>query len=155
MPAGVEAGSRLRLQGEGEMGLHGGPNGDLFVVVSIKRHPLFERTGRDIVYELPLTVWQACLGTEVEIPTLEGPVRMKIPAGTQPERVFRLRGRGAPDLNGLGKGDQHVKVRLRIPTKLSERQRELLEELAREGGDTVDTSPSDRGFFEKVRDIFE
>src|SRR5256885_2143847 len=105
IPAGVDAGSRLKLRSEGEPGMNGGPAGDLYVLLHVREHPLFVREGRDIVCEVPISITQAALGTEMEVPTLEGTARVKIPAGTQSAQVFRLKGQGIPDLNGYGRGD--------------------------------------------------
>src|SRR5205823_2773638 len=126
VPAGVDAGSRLKLRGEGEPGMNGGPAGDLYVLLHVREHPLFVREGRDIVCEVPISITQAALGTEMEVPTLEGTARVKIPASTQSGQVFRLKGQGIPDLNGYGRGDELVRVIVETPKKLSARQRELL-----------------------------
>ncbi len=152
VPAGVENESRLRLQGEGEMGLAGGGPGDLYVVVQIQEHPQFKREGADLIYDLTLSVAQAVLGTEVQIPTLDGPIRMKTQPGTQPGRIYRLRSKGMPAGSGANRGDQKVRIHVRVPGELNPRQRELYEELAREDGASP---PEERGFFDRVRDIFE
>lgn len=152
IPGGVETGSRLKLRGEGEAGRGGGPPGDLYVVIGVRDHPLFSRQDVDIVCDVPVTFPQAALGAEIEVPTLEGKVRMKIAAGTQSGAVFRLRGKGAPSLRGGGRGDQLVRVLIETPRKLTARQRELLEEFARSSGDEV--NPISKGFFEKVKEIF-
>ncbi len=152
VPPGVENESRLRLQGEGEMGQGGGGAGDLYVVVQIQEHPQFKRQGSDLVYDLALTMTQAALGGDFQVPTLEGPIRMKTQPGTQPGRVYRLRSKGLPGPNGGARGDLHVRVNVRIPAELTPRQRELLEALAREEGEAP---TSDKGFFDRVRDIFE
>ncbi len=138
IPPGVDDGSRLRMRGEGEAapagkkGRSGGTaRGDLYVVVELHPHPRFQRNGRDITTEISVTVPQAALGTEVSVPTLNGGVVMKIPAGTQSGRVFRLRGKGMPELRGRGVGDEMVKVNVEIPSRLTPRQRELMEELSR------------------------
>lgn len=153
VPAGVENESRLRLQGEGEMGAGGGSAGDLYVVVQIQEHPQFKREAGDLFYDLKLTVSQAALGAEVQVPTLDGPIRMKTQPGTQPGRIYRLRGKGMPSPNGLGRGDQNVRIEVHVPTELNPRQRELFEALGREEGE--EPGGGDRGFFERVRDIFE
>lgn len=153
VPPGVEHESRLRLQGEGEMGVGSGSAGDLYVVVQIQEHPQFKREASDLFYDLKLTVSQAALGTEVQVPTLDGPIRMKTQPGTQPGRIYRLRGKGMPSPNGLGRGDQNVRIHVHVPTELNARQRELFEALAREEGDVPDAG--ERGFFDRVRDIFE
>ena len=138
---------------EGEGGRAGGPRGDLYVVVTIKPHPLFTRDEENVLCEMPITFTQAALGCSLEVPTLDGRVQMKIPAGTQPDAIFRLRSKGIPHLRGGGRGDQLVRVRLEVPKKLTDRQRELLEELAEESGD--DTHPQHRGFFDKVKELFD
>ena len=153
VPAGVEDGMRLRLSNEGEAGVAGGPPGDLFVVLSVKEHPLFEREGRNLHCRVPISFTQATLGTEVEVPTLEGKVKLKIPEGTQTGKVLRLRGKGLPSLRSTARGDQLLHIFAEVPTRLSKRQRELIEQFAAEGGEEV--SPVTRGFIEKLRDLFE
>jgi len=152
IPAGVDNGSRLKLRGEGERGQNGGPPGDLYVVLSVDRHPLFVREDNDIVCEVPITFSQAALGAEIEVPTLAGTVRTKIPPGTQSGHVFRLKGKGAPDVRGRGHGDELVRVTVEVPRRLTAKQRELLEEFARIGGEEV--NPLSKGFFDKVKEIF-
>jgi molecular chaperone DnaJ len=153
IPAGVETGSRLRVSGEGEGGVNGGPPGDLYVVLSVKEHSFFKRQGDNVYCEVPISLTQAALGTEVKVPTLEGEEKLRIPEGTQSGAGFRFRGKGIVNINGMGRGDQLVKVVVQIPTKLTARQRELLEALDEElpaPSETVE----EEGFFEKVRDIF-
>jgi len=128
IPPGVDTGSQLRLRGEGEAGTRGGPSGDLYVVVHVKPHPIFERQGSDILCETSISFPQATLGAEIEVPTLASKARLKIPAGTQSGTVFRLRGKGLPELHGRGRGDQLVRVVVRTPTRLTERQKQLLRE---------------------------
>jgi molecular chaperone DnaJ len=132
IPPGVDTGSRLRLAGEGEAGVRGGPPGDLYITIHVRPHKIFERRDGDIVATVPISFTQAILGTEIEVPTLDGKARLKIPPGTQTDTVFRLRGRGMPHLNGMGRGDELVRVVVQIPTKLTRRQRELLLEFERE-----------------------
>src|SRR5207249_662307 len=124
-------GLRLKRRGEGEAGTNAGMSGDLYVMLSVREHPLFVREGTDVVCEVPLSFAQAALGTEIEVPTLDGKARVKIPAGTQSGQVFKLKGRGIPDLNGYGRGDEVIRVLVETPRKLSPRQRELLEDFAR------------------------
>ena len=156
IPAGIESGSRLRVAGEGESGTRGGPPGDLYVVVHIDPHQLFERDGNNILYELPIRFTQAVLGDEVLVPTLQGNVRMKIPAGTQSDSILRLRGKGMPKLHGLGKGDQLVKVKVAVPTRISARERELLNELQEiEDKNPVKSGKKRKGIFGKVKDAFD
>jgi len=136
IPRGVDQGTRLRLSGEGETGQHGGQPGDLYVVISVKKHPVFTREGNDLFCEVPVTFVQALMGAEIEAPTLEGKVRMKIPPGTPAGKIFTLRGEGMPVLQGVGRGDLKVNLRVEIPSRLSKRQRELLDEfqsLSQEG----------------------
>lgn len=143
---------RLRVAGEGEAGIAGGPPGDLYVVISVTPHPLFEREGQEVHCEVPVTFAHAVFGAEVEVPTLEGKVNLRIPEGTQSGRVFRLRGKGLPSVHGGGRGDQFVRIFVEVPSKLTPRARELLEEFAKECGD--DVSPVSKGFVEKLRDLF-
>lgn len=153
IPAGVETGSRLRIVGEGEAGYNGGPRGDLYVVISVKEHPVFKRDGDNIICEIPVNIAQAALGANVQVPTLAGDTKIRIPEGTQSGSVFRLRGKGVASVNGHGRGDQYVKINVLTPKKLTKRQRELLEELAADL-ETPSQSQQEEGFFEKVRDIF-
>jgi len=152
VPPGVEDGMRLRLAGEGEAGIAGGPAGDLYVVISVAEHPLFERDGRDLHSEVPIPFGVAALGGEAEVPTLEGRVSLRIPEGTQSGRIFRLRGKGLPALRGGPRGDQLVRIFVEVPTKLSGRARKLLEEFAEECG--TDVSPTHKGFMDKLRELF-
>jgi molecular chaperone DnaJ len=131
VPKGVETGSRIRIQGEGEAGEKGASPGDLYIVIHVRKDEVFERYGDDLLCEISLTFTHAALGGEVEVPTLEGKVKMKIPPGTQTGKIFRLRGKGMPNLHGYGKGDQHVRVIIQTPTKLSEKEKELLREFAK------------------------
>lgn len=150
IPAGVETGSRLRIQGEGEAGVHGGPAGDLYVVIHTSEHERFERQGSNLYSTIPITFGQAALGAEVEVPTLDGEQALKVPAGTQTGTVFRVKGKGMPVLGGRGRGDLYVAVTVVTPTTLSREQRKLLEQLAQ-----VETKDlEDKGLVEKVRDIF-
>lgn len=128
IPAGIDEGQQIRLSGKGEPGKNGGPAGDLFVVVRVNPHEYFQREGDNIFLELPITFAQAALGDEIEVPTVHGAVNIKVPAGTQTGKTFRLRGKGAPNVRGYGQGDQHVKIRVVTPTKLTTRQKEILKE---------------------------
>lgn len=130
VPAGVASGARLKLRGEGQVGEHGAPPGDLYVVVDVLDHPLFEREEEDLVTEVPISFSQAALGAQVEVPTLEGKVRMRIPAGSQSGRMFRLKGKGLPSVDGHHRGDQRVRIIVQTPTHLEGHARELFEELA-------------------------
>jgi molecular chaperone DnaJ len=129
IPAGVRDGTRIRLKGKGESGYGGAPAGDLFVVTRVAESPTYERRGSDLVVNVPVTFAEAALGASVEVPTPEGPVSLKIPAGTQDGKLIRIRGRGAPKLKGGGKGDVLARVRLRVPTKLTKAEREAIENL--------------------------
>jgi molecular chaperone DnaJ len=150
IPAGVEDGSTLRLAGEGELGHHGGPPGDLYVSLTVRPHPIFERDGNHVLCEVPISFVQAALGVKLEVPALKGKVSVKIPPGTQTGKIFRLKGMGVHSSRGTG--DQLVKVRVQIPTKLTSRQKELLEEYAKASGESVGET---EGIFEKVKQIFE
>jgi molecular chaperone DnaJ len=153
IPRGVEDGMRLRVPGEGEAGISGGPPGDLYVVISIRQHPFFEREGPDLHCEVPISFAQAALGSEIEVPTLDGKVKLRIPDGTQSGKILRLRGMGLHTLRSGGRGDQLVHIFVEVPSRLTDRQRELLEEFARESG--TEASPVTRGFLEKLKDFFE
>jgi molecular chaperone DnaJ len=152
VPAGVEQDTRIRYQGEGEAGRFGGPAGDLYVVLSVKAHKFFERDGDDLHCVMPISFPQAALGTELQIETLEGPATIKIPEGTQNGRQFKLRSKGVPHLNEHGKGDLIVEIRVATPSRLTKAQRELLRQL----GETmqVENTPTSRGLFEKMKDMF-
>lgn len=132
IPAGIEDGYSLRLPGEGKPGFKGGPRGDLYVVVHVKSHEIFERRGDDILYEAKISFPQAALGTKIYIPTLHGEAKLKIPSGTQSGTIFRLKGKGVPRLHGWGKGNQFVNVVVRTPKKLTEQQKKLLKKLEKE-----------------------
>jgi molecular chaperone DnaJ len=153
IPAGVESGSRLRIPGEGEAGLNGGPGGDLYVVISVKEHSFFKRQGDDVYCEIPISFAQAALGSEIAVPTLDGKERLRVPAGTQTGTVFRFRGRGVVNLNARAKGDQLVSVTVVTPKNLNKRQRELFQELAEELDTPYDSTQAE-GLFGKVKDIF-
>ncbi|WP_066636480.1 molecular chaperone DnaJ [Desulfolucanica intricata] len=152
IPAGVDNGSRLRLAGEGEGGVRGGPPGDLYVYLRVRPHKLFRRDGNDVICEIPITFTQAALGDEFYVDTLDGKEKIKVPEGTQTGTVFRLRGKGIPNLNGYGRGDQHVRVKVVTPTKLTEKQKDLLREFSLLGGKNV--YGTEKGFFEKMKDAF-
>jgi molecular chaperone DnaJ len=152
VPPGVDTGTRLKLTSEGEPGERGGPPGDLYVVVHVQEHPIFLREETEVICEVPISFTQAALGATIDVPTLDGKVKMKIPAGTQSGKVFRLRGKGIPQLNGYQRGDQHVRVTVEVPEKLSRKQRELLEQFAASEGE--DTHPQSKSFFAKVKDLF-
>jgi molecular chaperone DnaJ len=152
VPAGVEQDTRIRYQGEGEAGKFGGPSGDLYVILNVKAHKFFERDGDDLHCVLPISFPQAALGTELEIQTLDGVEMIKVPEGTQSGREFKLRGKGVPHLNERGKGDLIVEIRVQTPAKLNKQQKELLRQL----GETmqVENTPTSRGIFDKVKEMF-
>ncbi|KXG43169.1 molecular chaperone DnaJ [Tepidibacillus infernus] len=152
VPAGVDDGSQLRVSGEGEPGVNGGPSGDLFIVLHVKAHDFFERDGDDIYCEVPITFTQAALGDEIEVPTLDGRVKLKIPEGTQTGTNFRLRGKGVPRLRYSGRGDQHVKVVVVTPTKLTTEQKDLLRQLGNLSGE--ETHEQQKSFFERMKKAF-
>jgi molecular chaperone DnaJ len=152
VPPGVETGNRLKLTGEGGQGAKGGQHGDLYVAISVKPHPLFVREGNDVICEIPISFTQAALGTEIEVPTLDGKVNLKIPEGTQSGKAFRLKAKGVPVLQGYGRGDQHVVVKVETPTNLTRRQRELLEQFACESGE--ECHPQRKSFLDKVMGMF-
>ena len=152
IPGGVDDGTRLRISGEGEAGRHGGPAGDLYVVLRVRPHPYFERRGEDLYVRIPLSITQAALGTDIKVPTLQGMEKMKIPGGTQPGAVFRMRGHGMPVLNGRGRGNLYVLVDVVIPHTLSREQRRMLESLA--PSVEVENKPVERTASEKVKDVF-
>jgi molecular chaperone DnaJ len=152
IPAGVENETRIRFSGLGEAGVHGGPYGDLYVILHVKDHSLFEREGNDLHCVIPISFTQAALGAEIRVPTLEGEQTLKIPEGTQSGTTLKLRGKGVPVLNGHGKGDLFIEVRLETPTRLTKRQRELFEEL--QGSMPVENRPQRRSILGKVKDIF-
>ncbi|WP_089978622.1 molecular chaperone DnaJ [Carnobacterium viridans] len=153
VPAGVEDGNQMRLNGQGEAGKNGGPYGDLYVVFRVKASNQFDRDGSEIYYELPINIVQASLGDEVEVPTVHGKVKLKIPAGTQTGTNFRLRGKGAPKLRGTGTGDQHVKVKLMTPKNLTKEQTDLLRQFAKSSG--MEVEEQDGSIFDKVKDAFK
>ncbi|WP_066326264.1 molecular chaperone DnaJ [Anoxybacteroides amylolyticum] len=153
IPAGIDDGQQLRVAGQGEPGVNGGPSGDLYIVFHVEPHEFFERDGDDIYCEIPLTFAQAALGDELEVPTLHGKVKLKIPAGTQTGTKFRLKGKGVPNVRGYGNGDQHVIVRVVTPTKLTEKQKQLLREFDQLGGHQMHQTQD--SFFEKVKKAFK
>lgn len=153
IPAGIESGMRLRLANEGEPGDNGGPPGDLYVAVTVQPHEIFTRKGNDIVCDIPVSFVTATLGGKVEVPTLKGTTVIKVPSGTQQDKAFRLKGLGVPSLKGQQTGDQIMKVKIQIPTKLTAKQKALLTEFAKESGMTMDTDGD--GFFDKMKTYFE
>ena len=152
IPAGISSGQRIRLSGKGGAGKRGGPSGDLFVRVDVKPHDLFERKGDDVYYELPINFVQAALGDEIQVPTLEGEVKLKIPEGTQPGDSLRLKNKGINHLRSSGRGDQYIKIKVVIPKSLDSEQKDLLQKFAKISGDEI--NPESKGFFSRVKDAF-
>lgn len=153
IPEGIEDSTRLRMSGEGGIGEHGGPRGDLFCFIHVREHPIFRRVRNDVICDVPITFTQAVLGTQLDVPTLHGKHRLKIPAGTESGKVFRMRKLGIKDLHGYGRGDQLVRVSIEVPKKIGKKQRELLEEYA---GYEEKYEPGSvrKRFFDKVKDYF-
>ncbi len=153
IPAGVDTGSRLRSSGNGEAGYRGATSGDLYVFLHVKPHEFFQRDGEDLLCEVPVSFVQAALGSEIEVPTVDGKASIQIPAGTQPGTMFRLKGRGLKNLQGYGHGDLHVRINVEVPTRLTSAQKAKLQEFADlcEGGE----SPLSQSFFEKAKKLFQ
>ena len=150
VPAGVDTGTQIRLAGEGQPGANGGPNGNLYIVIQVKQHKYFRRRDYNILMDLNINIAQAALGAEVEIPTVDGPTTLRIPAGTQPGKILTLRSKGVPHLRSSGRGDQLVVVNVEVPTRLTTEQRQLFEQLAKSLGSEV--KPQERGFLEWLRE---
>lgn len=151
VPAGVDTGTRLKLSGEGEPSpIPGGTPGDLYVVLQVRDHAIFQREDTEILCELPISITQAALGAQLDVPTLDGPTKLKIPAGTQTGKVFRLKGKGVPSLQGGGRGDQHVRIVVETPTHLTKEQKDLLERFAELAGE--ESNPQAKSFWAKVGD---
>ena len=153
IPAGVDNGSRLRSSGNGEAGARGGPIGDLYVVLHVKEHEIFQRDGDDLLCDVPVSFVQAALGAELEVPTLDGKTLVKVPAGTQNGTVFRLKGRGVKNIQGYGHGDQHVRISVEVPTHLTAAQKAKLQEFA--ALCNGQESPLSKSFFEKAKHLFD
>ncbi len=153
IPAGISSGSRLRIRDEGEVGLYGGPNGDLYIETLVQEHPIFRREGQNIFCDVPISFVQAALGDEIDVPTLEGQTKLKIPAGTQSGQTFRLKERGVPSLNGRGKGDMYINVDVEVPVKLNSRQKELLKEFAE--GTEGSHNPKVGRFLDRIQEYFK
>ncbi len=153
IPAGIDDGQTISLNGEGESGLRGGPAGDLYVTIHIKKHPIFKREGYDVVCDVPISFTQAALGGEIEIPTIDGIIKYTIPEGTQTSTVFKLKGKGIKRLRSNSRGDQYFRVIVEVPKKLNQKQKDLLRQFAEISGDEV--LEQKKGFFEKVKDLFK
>ena len=149
LPAGVDTGSRLRMSGEGDPGVHGGPPGDLYIVIDVEEHPVFLRKGNDLYYELGISYSQAVLGAELEVPAIDGTAKLKIPPGTPQGKAFHIKGRGIPRLGGHGKGDEIVVVTIEVPKHITPRQRELLEEFAE-----IANEKASKTLRDKIKDMF-
>jgi len=154
VPAGIDEGQRLKLSGEGDSGTRGAPSGDLYVLIQIKQHKIFERDGVDVFCQIPISFTQAALGCEVEVPTLDGKVAVTIPEGTQSGKKMRLKAKGITKLGGYGKGDQILSIHVETPTKLTGEQRDILIQLQESEG-TNNCHPMGRSFFTKVKDLFQ
>jgi len=152
IPAGVDTGARLRSSGNGEAGSRGGQSGDLYVVLHVKSHEIFQRDGDDLICDVPISFVQATLGAEIEVPTLQGKAQIKVPSGTQNGTVFRIKGRGIKNVQGHGQGDLHVRVAVEVPTHLNAAQKTKLQEFAELCDENV--NPISRGFFAKARKLF-
>lgn len=152
IPAGVDTGSRIKLSGEGEHGSNSGPAGDLYIAIQVKEHPIFERVDNDIYCEVPISFTQVALGTEIEVPTLEGAARLKIPSGSQTNKVFRLRNKGIAHLRGNRRGDLHVRIIVETPTNLTSKQRDLLTEFEKLSNEA--SHPMHTKFMNKLKGLF-
>lgn len=153
IPAGIDHGQRLKLRGEGEAGSLGGPSGDLYVQVDVKPHPVFQREESDLFCDVPISYTVAVLGAEVDVPSLEGPIALKIPAGTPSHKVFKMKGRGVHIIGSSHRGDLHIRVVVHVPKDISSEERDLLLKLRTVEGE-VPVINGTRGFFDKVRDMF-
>ncbi len=153
IPAGIDEGQSIQQRGQGNAGANGGPSGDLFVTVAIRPHPIFSREGSDVMIEIPISFAQAALGDTLQVPTIDGRVEYKVPEGTQPGTVFRMKGKGIQNVNGRGRGDQYVRVNIEVPSNLTEKQKRLLREF--EDASTDDNQSRSKGFWDKVRDLFK
>ncbi len=153
VPAGIDHGQRLKLSGEGDAGAHGGPAGDLFVLIQIEEHDFFKRDGFDVICDVPVSFSQAALGADIEVPTINGRVSLSIPPGTQSGKKMRLKNKGMAKLGGYGFGDQIIQIQVETPTKLSKEQKDLFERLAEL--EQTSSNPLSKGFFEKVKNIFQ
>ena len=153
IPPGVDTGTQIRLNGEGEPGLNGGPAGNLYVVINVAPHKYFRRKDEDVIIELPINVAQAALGDEIHVPTVDGDEALQIPAGTQSGQVFRIKGKGVPHLRRNTRGDELVLVTVTVPQALNAEQRRLFQELAKTLGKEV-VPQQEKGFFDKLKDAF-
>ena len=152
IPAGISSGSKIKLQGEGQDGTHSAPSGDLYIMIQVEDHPFFEREEYDIKCHVPISISDATLGTEIEVPTLEGKAKLKIPAGTQSSRIFRMRTKGISYLRRSGRGDLHIHILVEIPTNLNRRQKQLMEEFATISDEKI--HPMAKSFVDKIKSLF-
>ncbi len=150
IPAGVDNGNQIRIAGEGQPGVNGGPNGNLYLSVQVKDHKFFRRRDNDILLDLNINVAQAALGAEIEVPTIDGPAKLRIPSGTQPGKSFVMKNKGVPFVRSNGRGDQIVMINVEVPSRLTDEQRELMEKLAATLGSEV--NPQEKGFFERLKE---
>ncbi len=150
IPAGVDNGNQIRIAGEGQPGVNGGPNGNLYLSVQVKDHKFFRRRDNDILLDLNINVAQAALGSEIEVPTIDGPAKLRIPSGTQPGKSFVMKNKGVPFVRSNGRGDQIVMINVEVPSRLTDEQRELMEKLAATLGSEV--NPQEKGFFERLKE---
>jgi len=153
IPAGISEGQTISLSGEGDSGLRGGPAGDLYITIHIKPHEIFTREGYDVICDVPISFTQAALGAEIEIPTIDGIMKYRIPEGTQTSTVFKIKGKGIKRFRSESRGDQYVRVHVEVPVKLSQKQKELLRQFAEISGD--EGLVQKKSFFEKVKDLFK
>jgi molecular chaperone DnaJ len=151
IPGGVDSGTQIRLAGEGQPGINGGPTGNLYVDIQVKQHQFFRRKGTDILLDLNVNIAQAVLGAEIDVPTVDGATKLNIPAGTQPGKVFTLRGKGSPFLRSSGRGDQKIIINVEVPTKLTADQRKLMEQLATTLGTEV--KPQEKSFLDLLKEV--
>lgn len=153
IPKGVDQGSRVRVTGGGEAGIRGGERGDLYVYIFVKPHKIFQREGSDVIVEVPISFVQAALGDKIQVPTLDGPVEVKVPAGIQSGKVLRLKGKGVPHLRDSARGDEHVIIKVLTPQNLNQRQKELLKEFGEISGDKV--NPEQKSFLDNLKNLFK
>ncbi|MGM0602128.1 MAG: molecular chaperone DnaJ [Bacillota bacterium] len=151
IPAGVDTGTRLRMSGEGQAGEKGAPAGDLYILIEVDKHKIFDRKGDDVYCEVPISFVQATLGDKIKVPTLDGKVQFEIPEGTQPGTTFRLKNKGIAHLNGHGRGDQYIKVKVIIPKNLNKEQKKLLQDFAEMSGEEI--NPEHKGFLKKIKEV--
>jgi molecular chaperone DnaJ len=151
IPGGVDAGTQIRLSGEGQPGIYGGPNGNLYVEIQVRAHKFFRRKGNDILLDLDINIAQAVLGADIEVPTIDGPARLNIPPGTQAGKIFTIKSKGVPFLRSSGRGNQMVIINVEIPNRLTADQRKLFEQLALTLGSEV--RPQERSFLDKLKEV--